>query len=138
MPNKTNELVSGGYDCTLIHFDYRLGTLLSSFEIREYNPLLSFYSLSHRTSFCVPLAATPGLAPGISSVPPFITAMSISSLGVVAAGTADGRIWVGGGGSKSSTTSDKGRSNKKARKWNGLDEKEGSMTKVAENLIGDL
>jgi len=116
VPNKTNELVSGGYDCTLIHFDYRLGTLLSSFEI----------------------PATPGLAPGISSVPPFITAMTISTLGVMAAGTADGRIWVGGGGSKSSTPPDKGRSNKKARKWNGLDEKEGSMTKVAETLIGDL
>ncbi|KLO13509.1 WD40 repeat-like protein [Schizopora paradoxa] len=117
IPKRINELVSGGYDCTLIHFDYRLGTLLSSFEIPP----------------------TPALAPGISTLPPFITAMAISPSGVVATGTADGRIWVGAGGSKSSTPSEKSsKSSKKARKWTGLDGNEGSMTKSFETMISDL
>ena len=33
IPNRHNELVSGGYDSALLHFDFKQGTLLSRFDI---------------------------------------------------------------------------------------------------------
>ena len=33
IPDRPNELVSGGYDSALLHFDFKQGTLLSRFDI---------------------------------------------------------------------------------------------------------
>lgn len=48
----------------------------------------------------------------------------------MAAGTADGRIWIGAGGEKRP-----GSKKKKSRKWEGLKEDEGLSAKVAEGPV---
>ncbi|PAV23878.1 WD40 domain containing protein [Pyrrhoderma noxium] len=120
IPDRSSELITSGYDCSLLLHDFRLGTLLAKIE---------FTSL-------------PALAPGISSLPPFITAVTLSSSGTIASGTADGRIWIGFGGAKLSTSSGSGTGKKgkakKTRKWGGLNEEEGFFTKVSDSLIADL
>lgn len=85
-------------------------------------------------------APSPSLAPGISSLPPFITSLAISSSGGIAAGTADGRIWVGLGGEKNPSqnlNANKGKK-KRARKWGGLSEEEGFETKIGEGMVTGL
>lgn len=59
--------------------------------------------------------------------------MAMSSTGVLAAGTADGRLWLGFKGDKASN-SGKGPK-KKSKKWEGLDEDEALLIKVAEGPI---
>jgi hypothetical protein len=61
--------------------------------------------------------------------PPFIMSMAMSNTGVLAAGTADGHLWIGFGGEKGSA------SKKKAKKWEGLDESKALLIKVAEGPI---
>jgi hypothetical protein len=60
--------------------------------------------------------------------------MAMSNTGVLAAGTADGRLWIGFGGEKSSNPGAKG-AKKKAKKWEGLGEDETLLIKVAEGPI---
>ena len=133
----------------LLHFDFRLRTLLSQLEIRKlYSPIVCLLDFNN---FPEP---APALAPGFSSVPPFITALAVSPQGVLAAGTADGRIFVGLGGAKAlpssasslatsspSPSSTKGQARKKKKgchKWNGLAEDEGFVSKVADCMISGL
>jgi len=59
--------------------------------------------------------------------------MAMSTTGILAAGTADGRLWLGFGGERPSTGG-KGTS-KKAKKWEGLEENETLLIKVAEGPI---
>ncbi|EJD02384.1 WD40 repeat-like protein [Fomitiporia mediterranea MF3/22] len=123
IPDRPSELVTGGYDCVLFLHDFKLRTLLSRLEITP----------------------TPSLAPGISSLPPFITALALSAQGVAAIGTADGRIWVGLGGMKSlftttgsgSGSGKKGKRNK-SKKWGGLNEEDGFFVKLGESLVAGL
>ncbi|KAL5489846.1 hypothetical protein ACEPAI_4678 [Sanghuangporus weigelae] len=119
IPDRSSELLTGGYDCALLLHDFKLRTLLARFDV----------------------APSPAIAPGISSLPPFITALTLSSQGAVASGTADGRIWVGLGGVKS-TQSESSKKNKvkvkRRRKWGGLNEEEGFFIKVGESLITGL
>ncbi len=61
------------------------------------------------------------------------TLLAVSSTGVVAAGTADGRLLIGFGGEKGSTADAKTK--KKAKRWNGLDQDESLIIKVAEGPI---
>ena len=70
---------------------------------------------------------------GLSLSPPFIMSMAISNSGVLAAGTADGRVWLGFKGDKSSN-SGKGPK-KKSKKWEGLDQDEALLIKIAEGPI---
>ena len=70
---------------------------------------------------------------GIGLSPPFIMSMAMSNTGVLAAGLADGRLWLGLKGDKAST-SRKGPK-KKSKKWEGLDEDESILVKVAEGPI---
>jgi len=63
--------------------------------------------------------------------PPFIMSLSVASNGSVAAGTADGQLWLGCGGEKASPGS-KGR---KKTKWGGLDLTQACMVSVAEAPI---
>jgi len=65
--------------------------------------------------------------------PPFVMSMAMSTTGVLAAGTADGRLWLGFGGERPSTGG-KG-TNKKTKKWEGLEENEALLIKVAEGPI---
>jgi len=55
----------------------------------------------------------------------------MSITGVLAAGTADGRLFIGFGGEKSPVKGSK----KKSKKWEGLDEDEIVLLKVAEGPI---
>lgn len=105
VPDRPNEVVSGGYDSALLHFDFRQGTLLSRREFASL-PQTSAVSLS----------------------PPFILCLSVSSTGTVATGTADGQIWIGLGG-------DKRVSVKKTRKWGGLREDMGFSKKIADGPV---
>lgn len=65
--------------------------------------------------------------------PPFIISTAMSSTGVMAAGTADGRLWLGFGGEKrpSSGSSKK----KRAKKWEGLRDDDELAVKIAEGPI---
>ncbi|KAH9966624.1 WD40-repeat-containing domain protein [Russula dissimulans] len=107
IPGRPSELVSGGYDSTLIHFDFRQGTILSRRECSTTSPPQSS---------------------DISLSPPFVLCLAISSTGAIAAGTADGCLWVGLGG-------DKRVSLKKTRKWGGLREDTSLSRKIADGPI---
>ncbi len=65
--------------------------------------------------------------------PPFIMSAAMSSTGVMAAGTADGRLWLGFGGEKGTAT--KSIKKKQARKWNGLNIDDEHLEKIAEGPI---
>jgi len=60
--------------------------------------------------------------------PPFILSTSISSSGVLAVGTADGKLWIGAGGEKRPKK-------KRSRRWEGLREDQTIMVKVAEGPV---
>ncbi|KAH7103990.1 hypothetical protein BKA62DRAFT_783019 [Auriculariales sp. MPI-PUGE-AT-0066] len=91
-------VVSGGYDCRFQHSDVHLGSYLSS------------YSLSDSP---IPTQNTTSMSP------PFVHCMCISAEGVLAAGLADGRVWLGFGGAK--TNESGAKTQKKSKKWDGLD-----------------
>ncbi|KAH7926623.1 hypothetical protein BV22DRAFT_1032619 [Leucogyrophana mollusca] len=110
IPDRPSELVTGGYDSALLHFDFQQGTVLSRFDLS---------------------AAPP--ASGVSLSPPFVLCSSISPSGIIAAGTADGRLWIGTGGEKSSGGS--AGQKKRKRKWEGLNDDEGFVTDVAEGPV---
>ncbi|KIO13417.1 hypothetical protein M404DRAFT_122535 [Pisolithus tinctorius Marx 270] len=93
VPNRPGELVSGGYNSTLLHFDILQSKLLSQDDLRAMAP-----------------------SSGLAMSPPFILSLDISPTGVLAAGTADGRIYVGTSGE---TRAGGGRQNRR-RKWEGL------------------
>lgn len=131
IPDRPSEIVSGGYDCALLHFDFVQGSLLSRFDFSENRLRIHHgYSLTHKYH-----TAAPPPESGISLSPPFIMSTAISSSGVIAAGTADGRIWIGTGGEKRLGV---GAKKKRTRKWDGLREDEGLSVKVAEGPIVGL
>jgi len=57
--------------------------------------------------------------------------LAVSTSGVLAAGTADGRLWIGFGGEKIPNVASK----KKVKKWEGLDAASTLIIKVAEGPI---
>ncbi|KAN0123897.1 WD40-repeat-containing domain protein [Russula decolorans] len=107
IPDRPSELISGGYDSTLFHFDFRQGTVLSR---------RTFTSLPQLESSAVSLS------------PPFVLCLSVSSTGAIAAGTADGYLVIGLGG-------DKRMSVKKTRKWGGLREDMSLSYKIADGPV---
>ncbi|KAG7092672.1 hypothetical protein E1B28_009007 [Marasmius oreades] len=112
IPDRPREIVSSGYDETLLHFDGLQGSLLSR---RKMPPIDSTVD-------------------GMTLSPPFITCTAISPAGVLAAGLADGRLWLGFGGEKTSTPKSAGK--RRARKWNGLsEESELGPQKIADGPI---
>ncbi|KAJ7219435.1 WD40-repeat-containing domain protein [Mycena pura] len=111
IPDRPRELVSGGYDSTLLHFDFMLGTVLSRRDI----PLWP-------------------VADGISLSPPFVMSAAIASGGTMAAGTADGRLWLGFGGDKGGLTASAAKK-KRSRKWEGLNSEDEHIEKVAEGPV---
>jgi hypothetical protein len=109
-------VVSGGYDCHLLHFDFRRGVLLSRFDLGAFH-LAACTNLNDQHILESSQAPDSG-GGNISLSPPFITSLAVSSTGVIAAGTADGRLWVGFGGEKSLSAGIKKK--KKRRFWEGL------------------
>lgn len=110
VPDRPSEIVSGGYDSAVLHFDSKQGSILSRFDI---------------------VSAPP--SSGVSLSPPFILSMSIASTGLFAVGTADGRVWLGGGGEKRTNTA--GAKKKRSRKWEGLKPDEALWLHVAEGPV---
>ncbi|KIY43452.1 hypothetical protein FISHEDRAFT_53485, partial [Fistulina hepatica ATCC 64428] len=110
IPDRPRELVSGGYDHSLLHYDFWLGTILSKRKLP-------------------PLVSESGTALTLS--PAFVLSISISSTGLLAAGTADGRLLVGTGGEKGASSNKR----KRSRKWEGLDECSEVVSKIAEGPI---
>ncbi|KAI0093977.1 WD40-repeat-containing domain protein [Irpex rosettiformis] len=108
IPDRPSEIVSGGYDSALLHFDFKQGSILSRLDI----------------------AAAPPTT-GVSMSPPFVLSISVSPNGLVAATTADGRVWLGTGADKASPVAKKRRS----RKWEGLREPDGIFAQVADGPI---
>lgn len=107
IPDRPSEILSAGYDSTLLHFDVNQGSLLSRFDV-----------------------AGPPPSGGMSLSPPFVHCVAFSEHGAVAASTADGRVWVGRGGDKSAASK-----KKRHRKWEGLREDEGNWVSVAEGPV---
>lgn len=129
IPDRPRELVSGGYDMILLHFDFMQGTVLSQYKIRESSsdPTLT------RRNF-KPASAAHTSTSGMALSPPFIMSMAISPTGVVAAGTADGRLRLGFAGEKRPSP-DASTKKKRTRKWEGLKEAEELVIKIAEGPI---
>jgi len=111
IPDRPSELVSGGYDSAILHFDFTQGTLLSRYDI-----------------------TAPPPSSGVSLSPPFVLATSLSPTGLLAASTADGRVWLGGGGEKRPTSTSAVK-NKRSRKWEGLREDEGLWLQTADGPV---
>ena len=109
IPDRPNELLSFGYDHNILHFEYRQQAILSRMQI-------------------TPVAQENGM----SLSPPFVICSDISSLGLAAAGTADGQLWVGFGGEK---VPSRQTGRKKSRKWQGLDQEHELLQKIAEGPI---
>ncbi|KAL4246103.1 WD40-repeat-containing domain superfamily protein [Abortiporus biennis] len=109
VPHRSSEIVSGGYDSAILHHDFFQRNLLSRFDITA--------------------AALP--SSGVSLSPPFVLSLALSPCGLIAAGTADGRIWLGAGGDKATNAPKR----KKGRKWEGLQESEGTWIQVADGPI---
>ncbi|KAF8559633.1 WD40 repeat-like protein [Imleria badia] len=112
IPGRPSELVSGGYDYALLHFDFMQGSMLSRDDLTAVLP-----------------------SSGVSLSPPFIISLSISPTGIIAAGTADGRLYIGTSGEKSSEAGDRQR---RQRKWNGLKMDGRIVADVAEGPIVGL
>ncbi|TFY71750.1 hypothetical protein EVG20_g1245 [Dentipellis fragilis] len=108
--DRPSELVSGGYDSALLHFDFNQCNTLSR---HDFTP--------------IPQAS------GVSLSPPFVLSCSVSASGLIAAGTADGQLWIGAGGEKRPASSN--RKKKKSRKWEGLRVEESYAFKIAEGPI---
>ncbi|KAF9469370.1 WD40-repeat-containing domain protein [Collybia nuda] len=111
IPDRSREIVSGGYDTALLHFDFEQGSVLSSLK----------------------MPAPEAAAGNMALAPPFIMSSSISSAGLLAAGTADGRLWIGLGGRKrlSPGTTKK----KRTKQWDGLKQEEALIVKIAEGPV---
>ncbi|KAG2744984.1 WD40 repeat-like protein [Suillus brevipes Sb2] len=114
IPDRPNELVSGGYDSQLLHHDFHQRTVLSRFD-------LGTSSLSESS--------------GVSMSPPFILSSATSPSGILAAGTANGRVWIGTGGEKMSGVSSSISVKKKRRKWEGLKQDEAFTADVGHGPI---
>ncbi|KAG1895675.1 WD40-repeat-containing domain protein [Suillus fuscotomentosus] len=106
IPDRPSELVSGGYDSRLLHHDFHQKTILSRFDLGT-SPLSE--------------------SSGVSMSPPFILSSAMSPSGILAAGTADGRVWIGTGGEKMIGVSSGASVKKKRRKWEGL-KQDGAFT----------
>lgn len=73
----------------------------------------------------------------MSLSPPFILSLVVSDTGLIAAGTADGRLWLGRGGEKIPPSSSAISKTKKKKKkyWEGLKDDESSEWIVAEGPV---
>ncbi|KAL1677431.1 hypothetical protein EV122DRAFT_252641 [Schizophyllum commune] len=122
VPHRPRELMSGGYDCQVVLHDWESGSVLGRGEVGAPPP-----------------SDDPNASQGISLSPPFVLSSAMSPSGVLAAGLADGRVWVGMGGEKVEPTPTTKRpptkDKKRTKKWEGLDTKGVRAAKVAEGPV---
>ncbi|PIL24234.1 hypothetical protein GSI_13987 [Ganoderma sinense ZZ0214-1] len=109
IPDRPSEIVSGGYDSAVLHFDIGQGNILSRYDITT---------------------PTPSEGATVSLSPPFVHSLSMSTTGLIVIGTADGRVWLGGGGEKRPDGK-----KKRSRKWDGLREDDGIWLQVADGPV---
>ncbi|KAF8485608.1 hypothetical protein JB92DRAFT_2760665, partial [Gautieria morchelliformis] len=103
----------GCYDSALLHFDFYLGSLLSSLQI-------GLYAASSQ----------------ISLSPPFILSISVAQTGLMACGHANGCIWHGSGREKALSREANSHARQKKRcKWEGLCADDGCYFKTAEGPV---
>ena len=108
------------------------GSLLSRLDFSEFSPsLIECLLTTYYTATSPPES-------GVSLSPPFVLSTAVSSTGIVAAGLADGRVWIGIGGEKRPAAPGSGGKQKRSRKWEGLKENEGLSAKVAEGPVVGL
>lgn len=88
------------------------------------------FPIQYRQLTVYPAAPLP--SSDVSLAPPFVLSTSLSPSGVVAATTADGRVWIGSGGDKSTSFADK---KKRSRKWQGLKEADGRFVQIADGPV---
>lgn len=72
---------------------------------------------------------------GVSLSPPFVLSMAISSASLAAVGTANGFLWLGGGGEKPSSSTQTINKKKRSRKWDGLQESDDLYVSVADGPV---
>jgi hypothetical protein len=65
--------------------------------------------------------------------PPFVLCTAVSSSGLLAVGTADGRVWVGAGGTKGVPSTEPKK--KRTRRWQGLSPNAATELTVANGPI---
>ena len=132
IPDRPSELVSGGYDYALLHFDFVQGSILS----RDDLGWLFYTAVSGAVLIESSRSAAAPPSTGVSLSPPFILSLSISPTGIIAAGTADGRLYIGTSGEKSSEAL--GGRQRRQRKWKGLKMDGRIVADVAEGPIVGL
>jgi hypothetical protein len=125
IPERPREAVTGGCDATLLHVDAIRDEVISKQNLGKPLCIIVLRILNHHTAG---LSTQDGK---ISMSPPFIMSLSVASNGIVAAGTADGKLWLGVGGEKTPSSS---KSKKKTR-WGGLDLEQASVVSIAEAPI---
>ncbi|KAL1739987.1 WD40 repeat-like protein [Schizophyllum fasciatum] len=125
VPARARELVSGGYDCALLHADWESGAPLARAEV----------GAGAASEFGGSGVAASELGGGLALSPPFVLALAMSPAGALAAGLADGRVWVGLGGEREPTAAKKGKSKKRTKKWEGLDARGVRTARVAEGPV---
>ncbi|KAL1677429.1 hypothetical protein EV122DRAFT_252640 [Schizophyllum commune] len=130
IPHRPRELVSAGYDCQVVLHDWESGSVLGRSDVDAPPP-----SDDQDTTGAISHSSQ-----GISLSPPFVLSSAMSPSGVLVAGLADGRVWVGAGGervveptkpAKKPPTKDK----KRTKKWEGLDPRGVLAAKVAEGPV---
>lgn len=98
------------------------GNILSTNQLGEAYPFV------HATSLRSDMGAGSSQPQSGSTSPSFVMCTAISSTGVIAIGTADGRVIIGSEGTR-------GNAKKKSRKWNGLSFDESKATLAANGPI---
>lgn len=124
IPSRPSEVVSGGYDSTLLHFDTAQRSVSSRHKIGTRLAVLLNTTLIIST-------VAPEPSAGVSLSPPFVLSLAVSPSGLVAAGLADGRVWLGAGGDRNAPGSQK----KRVRKWEGLRDADVSVLQIAEGPV---
>ncbi|KAI0729930.1 WD40 repeat-like protein [Fomitopsis betulina] len=114
IPDRPTELVSGGYDSKLLHHDFQQRTLLSSFDLAQASP------------------SSGSEQPGLQLSPPFVLSAAVSPTGILAVTTASGLLFVGTGGEKRPSNH---AQKKRRKKWDGLNQSEGIVSKIAEGPV---
>lgn len=132
IPDRPSELVSGGYDSALLHHDFTQGGLLSRYDISQLICVVDSFILTDRDVSHL-TAAGPSTS-GVSLAPPFVLSCCITPNALFAASTADGRVWIGGGGEKLPSGSAK-TTKKRTRKWEGLSAEDSLWIQVAEGPV---
>nr|VWO98043.1 N/A [Ganoderma boninense] len=107
-----------------------IGNILSRYDISRCKSTVHAMLIAQWYIFLNAAAPTPSEGATVSLSPPFVHSLSVSPSGLIVIGTADGRVWLGGGGEKRPDGK-----KKRSRKWEGLREDEGIWLQVADGPV---